>query len=60
MIFFSEKTGEDKDRETWLVDQWVNLTEEKNFVLHPEAGSSVPGSPSSRLEGNVDLCKHLQ
>ena len=43
-----EKSDEDKERESWLIDQWVNLTEEKNFLLHPEPGSNVPGSPSNK------------
>ncbi len=42
-----EKSVDDKERESWLIDQWVNLTEEKNFILHPEPGSNVPGSPSN-------------
>ena len=43
-----DKSAEDKERESLLIDQWVHLTEEKNFLLHPEPGSNVPGSPSNR------------
>lgn len=28
------------------MDQWVNLTEERNAVLVPAAGSGIPGAPA--------------
>ena len=36
----------DTEREQSLVDQWVSLTEERNAVLVPAAGSSIPGAPA--------------
>lgn len=41
----SDKTMADKEREGHLIDQWVSLTEERNNVLCPAAGSGVPGAP---------------
>ena len=29
-----------------LIDQWVSLTEERNAVLVPAAGSGIPGAPA--------------
>lgn len=34
------------EREQSLVDQWVSLTEERNAVLVPSAGSGIPGAPA--------------
>lgn len=34
------------EREQSLVDQWVSLTEERNAVLVPAAGSGIPGAPA--------------
>lgn len=28
------------------MDQWVSLTEERNAVLVPSAGSGIPGAPA--------------
>ncbi|CAK9801954.1 Kinesin-like protein KIF13A [Anthophora quadrimaculata] len=41
-----DKTEQDLEREQSLVDQWVNLTEERNAVLVPAAGSGIPGAPA--------------
>ncbi|XP_043476457.1 kinesin-like protein KIF13A isoform X2 [Leptopilina heterotoma] len=41
-----EKTEQEKEREQSLVDQWVSLTEERNAVLVPAAGSGIPGAPA--------------
>lgn len=30
-----------------LVNQWVSLTEERNAVLVPAAGSGIPGAPAA-------------
>ena len=43
---FADKTDSDKDREKSLIDQWVCLTEERNAVLVPAAGSGIPGAPA--------------
>lgn len=41
-----DKTEQDIEREQSLVDQWVSLTEERNAVLVPAAGSGIPGAPA--------------
>ncbi|XP_038125383.1 kinesin-like protein KIF13A isoform X4 [Cyprinodon tularosa] len=41
-----EKSEEDMEREARLVEQWVGLTEERNAVLVPAAGSGIPGAPA--------------
>lgn len=41
-----DKSEQDFEREQSLVDQWVNLTEERNAVLVPAAGSGIPGAPA--------------
>lgn len=41
-----DKNEVDAEREQSLVDQWVSLTEERNAVLVPAAGSSIPGAPA--------------
>ncbi|KAM9307981.1 kinesin-like protein KIF13A isoform 2-T2 [Gastrophryne carolinensis] len=42
-----EKTEDDIEREARLVEQWVGLTEERNAVLVPAPGSSIPGAPAN-------------
>ncbi|XP_074656043.1 kinesin-like protein KIF13A isoform X2 [Tubulanus polymorphus] len=39
-----DKTDADAERERSLIDQWVCLTEERNAVLVPAAGSGIPGA----------------
>ena len=47
MIFkTADKSEQEKEREQSLVDQWVSLTEERNAVLVPAAGSGIPGAPA--------------
>ncbi|XP_076246434.1 kinesin-like protein KIF13A isoform X5 [Calliopsis andreniformis] len=46
LINKQDKTEQDKEREQSLVDQWVSLTEERNAVLVPAAGSGIPGAPA--------------
>ncbi|XP_014668068.1 PREDICTED: kinesin-like protein KIF13A [Priapulus caudatus] len=41
-----DKSDADIDRERSLIDQWVCLTEERNAVLVPTAGSGIPGEPA--------------
>ena len=43
---FTEKTEADVEREKSLIDQWVCLTEERNAVLVPAAGTGIPGAPA--------------
>lgn len=45
----AEKKEADIDRERSLIDQWVCLTEERNAVLVPAVGSSIPGAPADWL-----------
>ncbi|KAG8571870.1 hypothetical protein GDO81_011811, partial [Engystomops pustulosus] len=42
-----EKTEDDIERESRLVEQWVGLTEERNAVLVPAPGSGIPGAPAN-------------
>ncbi|XP_064651713.1 kinesin-like protein KIF13A isoform X3 [Lineus longissimus] len=42
----TDKSDSDTERERSLIDQWVCLTEERNAVLVPQAGSGIPGSPA--------------
>ncbi|XP_070160505.1 kinesin-like protein KIF13A isoform X7 [Polyergus mexicanus] len=46
LINKQDKTEQDMEREQSLVDQWVSLTEERNAVLVPAAGSGIPGAPA--------------
>lgn len=46
MFFFQDKSEQEREREQSLVDQWVNLTEERNAVLVPAPGSGIPGAPA--------------
>ena len=41
-----DKTEAEVEREQSLVEQWVCLTEERNSVMVPAAGSGVPGAPA--------------
>ncbi|KAK3891209.1 hypothetical protein Pcinc_004892 [Petrolisthes cinctipes] len=41
-----DKNECEAEREQSLVDQWVSLTEERNAVLVPAAGSNIPGAPA--------------
>ena len=41
-----DKSAADLERERSLIDQWVRLTEERNAVLVPAAGSIIPGAPA--------------
>ncbi|KFR14555.1 Kinesin-like KIF13A, partial [Opisthocomus hoazin] len=42
-----EKSEDDLERETRLVEQWVGLTEERNAVFVPAPGSGIPGAPAN-------------
>lgn len=41
----TNKTPNDLERETTLLEQLVRLTEERNFAEFPPPGSGIPGSP---------------
>ncbi|XP_048590057.1 kinesin-like protein KIF13B isoform X2 [Nematostella vectensis] len=51
-----DKSVVDKERESWLIDQWVCLTEERNAVLCPLPGSGIPGAPPTdeNIRPNVE------
>lgn len=44
-----DKTEEDAERENSLMSELVNLTEEKDVVHDPPAGSAIPGAPAKWL-----------
>ncbi|XP_041360770.1 kinesin-like protein KIF13A isoform X2 [Gigantopelta aegis] len=46
LINKQDKSEADCERERALIEQWVFLTEERNAVLVPTPGSSIPGSPA--------------
>lgn len=55
-----DKNECEAEREQSLVDQWVSLTEERNAVLVPAAGSNIPGAPAdwdppSGMEAHVPV-----
>ncbi|XP_069461813.1 kinesin-like protein KIF13B [Ambystoma mexicanum] len=41
-----DKTEDDADREAQLLEMRLTLTEERNAVLVPSAGSGIPGAPA--------------
>lgn len=47
LINKEDKSEQEKEREMSLVNQWVSLTEERNAVLVPAAGSGIPGAPAA-------------
>lgn len=47
LINKESKTEQEKEREQSLVNQWVSLTEERNAVIVPAAGSGIPGAPAN-------------
>ncbi len=46
MCVIGKHDVESNERENILLDQWVSLTEERNAVLVPAPGSSIPGAKS--------------
>lgn len=44
-MFIGKNEG-DVEREQSLMAQWMSLTEERNAVLVPSAGSGIPGAPA--------------
>lgn len=41
-----EKTEDDMEREAQLLEWRLTLTEERNAVMVPSAGSGIPGAPA--------------
>ena len=49
-----DKTEDDADREAQLLEMRLTLTEERNAVMVPSAGSGIPGAPAEWYE-----CCHM-
>lgn len=49
-----DKTEDDADREAQLLEMRLTLTEERNAVMVPSAGSGIPGAPAEWYE-----CRHM-
>ena len=49
-IFFKDKTPNDLERETTLLEQLVRLAEERNFAEFPPPGSGIPGKFSPHTQ----------
>eukprot|EP00106_Octopus_bimaculoides_P019860 XP_014787302.1 PREDICTED: kinesin-like protein KIF13A isoform X12 [Octopus bimaculoides] len=58
LINKQDKNEAEVDRETSLVEQWIGLTEERNAVLVPAAGSGIPGAPADS-ETLPDMEQHV-
>ena len=43
-----DKSEDDVERESQLLECRLTLTEERNSVLVPSAGSGIPGAPAER------------
>ncbi|XP_071225356.1 kinesin-like protein KIF13B isoform X2 [Salvelinus alpinus] len=49
MVQKPDKSEEDVEREAQLLECRLTLTEERNAVLVPSAGSGIPGAPAERV-----------
>ncbi|XKL66819.1 hypothetical protein PGB90_010239 [Kerria lacca] len=58
LINKQNKNEQDLEREQSLVEQWVSLTEERNAVLVPAAGSGIPGAPADWIPP-IDMEPHI-
>ncbi|XP_063771146.1 kinesin-like protein KIF13B isoform X2 [Pseudophryne corroboree] len=47
LVSKQDKTEDDTDREAQLLEMRLTLTEERNSVLVPSAGSGIPGAPAN-------------
>lgn len=45
-VVCTEKTEDDTEREAQLLEWRLTLTEERNAVMVPSAGSGIPGAPA--------------
>uniref|UniRef100_A0A8D2AJQ4 Kinesin family member 13B n=1 Tax=Sciurus vulgaris TaxID=55149 RepID=A0A8D2AJQ4_SCIVU len=55
-----DKTEDDADREAQLLEMRLTLTEERNAVMVPSAGSGIPGAPAEwtpvpGMEGHIPV-----
>lgn len=46
MVVCADKTEDDAEREAQLLEMRLTLTEERNAVMVPSAGSGIPGAPA--------------
>lgn len=53
------KIQEDVERENRLMDQWVNLIEERKASKCPTSGSEIPGAPDDNWEPPVGMESHI-
>uniref|UniRef100_A0A8D3DXZ3 Kinesin family member 13Ba n=1 Tax=Scophthalmus maximus TaxID=52904 RepID=A0A8D3DXZ3_SCOMX len=58
LVSKSEKTEDDIEREAQLLEWRLTLTEERNAVMVPSAGSGIPGAPAEwyNTHGRMCLC----
>uniref|UniRef100_A0A6Q2WXG2 Kinesin family member 13Bb n=1 Tax=Esox lucius TaxID=8010 RepID=A0A6Q2WXG2_ESOLU len=49
MVLKPDKSEDDVEREAQLLECRLTLTEERNAVLVPSAGSGIPGAPAERV-----------
>ncbi|KAG8445862.1 hypothetical protein GDO86_010594 [Hymenochirus boettgeri] len=47
LVCKQDKTEDDADREAQLLEMRLTLTEERNAVMVPSAGSGIPGAPAN-------------
>ncbi|KAG8540196.1 hypothetical protein GDO81_019717, partial [Engystomops pustulosus] len=47
LVSRQDKTEDDAEREAQLLEMRLTLTEERNSVLVPSAGSGIPGAPAN-------------
>ncbi|OCT81429.1 hypothetical protein XELAEV_18028249mg [Xenopus laevis] len=47
LVSKQDKTEDDADREAQLLEMRLTLTEERNAVMVPSAGSGIPGAPAN-------------
>lgn len=52
----TEKTEDDMEREAQLLEWRLTLTEERNAVMVPSAGSGIPGAPAEWYDTWQDVC----
>ncbi|XP_040283090.1 kinesin-like protein KIF13B isoform X2 [Bufo bufo] len=52
LVSRQDKTEDDSEREAQLLEMRLTLTEERNSVLVPSAGSGIPGAPANWTPGS--------
>uniref|UniRef100_A0A3P8QK47 Kinesin family member 13Ba n=1 Tax=Astatotilapia calliptera TaxID=8154 RepID=A0A3P8QK47_ASTCA len=56
LVSKAEKTEDDMEREAQLLEWRLTLTEERNAVMVPSAGSGIPGAPAEWYSPLNDNC----